>query len=93
MKYIKKIFIPFFLIIISSIFFSTNIWKNLELKAYDILFSIRHNREISNDVVIVSIDDETFASLDARWPFKRRLYAKLIHNLEDAGAKTIVFHI
>jgi adenylate cyclase len=93
MKYIKKIFIPFFLIIISSIFFSTNIWKNLELKAYDILFSIRHNREISNDVVIVSIDDETFASLDARWPFKRRLYAKLIHNLEDAGAKTIVFDI
>ena len=93
MKYLKKSFIPLVLIIISSIFFSTNIWKNLELKSYDILFSLRNNREISNDVVIVSIDDETFASLNTRWPFKRQLYAKLIQNLENAGAKTIVFDV
>ena len=93
MKYLSKSFVPLVLIIISSIFFSTNLWKNLELKAYDILFSLRNNREISNDVVIVSIDDETFASLDTRWPFKRQLYAKLIDNLENAGAKTIVFDI
>ncbi len=93
MKYLRKTFIPICLIIVASIFFSTNIWKNLELKSYDILFSLRSSREISNDVVIVSIDDETFASLDTRWPFKRQLYAKLIENLENAGAKTIVFDI
>lgn len=68
-------------------------WENLEYKARDLLFMFRGNLPVGNEVVIVNIGDNTFSSLNRQWPFPREYYAKLIENLEEAGAKQIVFDI
>ena len=54
---------------------------------------MRGTREISDNIVIVEIGDDTFNSLNERWPFPRDYHAHLIENLEKAGAKQIIFDI
>jgi adenylate cyclase len=48
----------------------------------------------SRDIVIVALDDTSFASRDmldnfGRWPWRRKLYAGLIHYLNECGARAI----
>ncbi|HCX60500.1 MAG TPA: adenylate/guanylate cyclase domain-containing protein, partial [Candidatus Cloacimonas sp.] len=49
--------------------------------------------QISEDIVIIAIDDESFSALNTTWPFPRDYHAKLIENLSEAGAKLIIFDI
>jgi adenylate cyclase len=75
------------------ILFITNFWQNIEHKASDVFFIIRGEREISGDIVIVGIGDDTFSTLNERWPFPRTYHAKLIENLEKAGVSQIIYDI
>ncbi len=50
-------------------------------------------RPISDEVVIIAIDDETFSALDRTWPFPREFHARLIENLNRAGVRQIIFDI
>ena len=93
MKIVKYIIISFILFVIFRILFITNFWHNLEHKASDVFFMLRGEREISGDIVIVEIGDDTFNTLNERWPFPREYHAKLIENLEMAGASQIIFDI
>ncbi|MDD3050774.1 MAG: adenylate/guanylate cyclase domain-containing protein [Candidatus Cloacimonetes bacterium] len=93
MKYLKSAIAITFLFLCLQLFFQTNFWESIEYSATDTFFRIRGSREISNDIVIVSIDDETFQSLDERWPFPREYYAHLIDNLQNAGVSQIVFDV
>jgi len=67
--------------------------RSVEYKAQDTLFRLRGSKPISNDIVIIAIDDNTFQALNITWPFPRELHAKLIENLNRAGVKQIVFDI
>ncbi len=93
MKIVKYAIISFILFVIFRILFITNFWHNLEHKASDVFFMLRGEREISGDIVIVEIGDDTFNTLNERWPFPREYHAKLIENLEMAGASQIIFDI
>jgi CHASE2 domain-containing sensor protein len=46
-----------------------------------------------DDIVVVSIDDVTFAALQERWPFPRSLHGRAIDRLRAAGAKEIVYDV
>ncbi len=94
---IKKV-LPYFIIplaifITTQIVFQTHFWQSLENRAYDTLFHLRGSKPITDNIVIVAIDDDTFSSLDMRWPFPRELYARMINNLQHAGAKQIIFDV
>jgi adenylate cyclase len=93
MKIIKYVVISFIIFIILRILFITNFWHNIEHKANDIFFIIRGEQEISDNIVIVEIGDDTFNTLNERWPFPREYHAKLIENLVMAGASQIIFDI
>ena len=93
MKIIKYVVISFIIVVIFRILFITNFWHNIEHKASDIFFIMRGEQEISGDIVIVEIGDDTFNTLNERWPFPREYHAKLIENLEMAGASQIIFDI
>jgi adenylate cyclase len=76
-----------------ELLFLTDLWEILEHKVYDNFFRLRGPQKPSADVVIVGVDDASFASLDQPWPFPRWYHAHLIDNLERAGASLIVFDI
>ncbi len=91
-KYLHLLLVPVIIVLSSQIIFQTNFWQFLEKKTQDTLFHLRGEKTISEEIVIVAIDDETFTCLDI-WPFPRSLYARLIKNLQKAEARQIVFDI
>lgn len=88
-----KVLISIILVIFLRILFQFYFFQNLEHKAQDSFFRIRGPIQVSNDIVIVAIDDNTLQALDQQWPFPRDLHAKLIDNLYKAGARQIIFDI
>ncbi|MBM4404139.1 MAG: adenylate/guanylate cyclase domain-containing protein [Candidatus Cloacimonetes bacterium] len=67
--------------------------KLLNWTVNPIIRLLAKERPISGDIVIIAIDDETFSSLDRTWPFPREFHARLIENLNRAGARQIIFDI
>ena len=92
-KGLKYIIVPVVIFIILQLLFLSSFWQSLEHKSKDLFFIMRGERPISEDVVIVEVGDETFGTLDQRWPFDRALHARLIDNLEKAGVKMIIFDV
>jgi adenylate cyclase len=92
-KYLPYIIIPLVIFVVTQIVFQTQFWQFLEKKAYDTLFRFRGPLPTTGNIVIVAVDDDTFSSLDMQWPFPRELYARMIRNLQHAGAKQIIFDI
>ncbi|MFQ5770823.1 MAG: CHASE2 domain-containing protein, partial [bacterium] len=65
-----------------------------ELKTYDARFELRGQTGTEEDnIVLVTIDDQTFLGLRRKWPFPRDFFAKAILNLSEAGAKLIVLDV
>jgi adenylate cyclase len=68
--------------------------QRLELSSVDARFAVRGRVADSHDVVVVGIDDATFADLRRRFPeFTRGMYATVIDNLRRAGAKVIALDV
>lgn len=64
-----------------------------ELKGLDLLFTLRGARTPPAEVVVVAIDEPSFAELDRQWPWPRGLHARLLDSLREAGAKAVGFDI
>jgi adenylate cyclase len=70
-----------------------NAFRRLDLDTVDVRFDIRGQQPKPHDISVVAIDDDTFNVLGVRWPFPRRLHARVIDALRQAGAKAIVYDV
>ncbi len=64
----------------------------LSVGTQDMLFKIRHATEgpaKKNNILIVSIDDESCERLGLRWPWPRKTFATLLQKLNEKGASVI----
>lgn len=71
-------------------------FENLEHRMIDFKFAVRgvDRRGLeSSDIVIVAIDDQSFASIPHRYPWPRTYHATLVENLRRGGARTILFDV
>lgn len=97
----KKILYPVLVFAVFSVLFwclpstlaSSEGLQKLSLATRDVFFKVRR---LSNDppsliqkIVIVAIDDESCQKLEARWPWSRNLFARLIEKLQERGAAEI----
>lgn len=71
---------------------SSDLLQKWELGILDRWFEIRGELQPPPDIVFVTIDDST-ARQYGGWPLPRRAYAELIHRLNGAGARVIVFDL
>jgi CHASE2 domain-containing sensor protein len=55
-------------------------------------FERRGTRPAPN-LLVVAVDDKTFADLERHWPFPRRYHARAIDRLRRAGARVIVYDV
>ncbi|HIE26697.1 TPA: CHASE2 domain-containing protein [Candidatus Poribacteria bacterium] len=67
--------------------------EDFELKTLDYRFLIRGPRDVTDDIVIVAIDDVTIQGLKQGWPISRDFYALLVDYLSKYGAAVIAFDI
>ena len=63
-------------------------FQALDNQLRDYMFLVRGNLEPSDNVVIIDIDEKSLKEL-GQWPWKRKDFAKVLHNLSDAGAGII----
>ena len=89
----KVIFSLLIILLIVKIIFAIPFFKNIESKAQDLLFCLRGKLPVSDKIVIIGIDDDSFSALNETWPFPRSYHSKLIENLNQAGARQIVFDV
>lgn len=68
-------------------------WKALEFRGFDWLTVHSAPGESKLPIVIVGIDDASLAQLNERWPWPRRVHARLIEALHDAGAAVIAMDV
>lgn len=64
----------------------------IDLKLRDVRFKIRGNIRPDQRVVVVAIDGKSINEL-GRWPWDRKLVARLVDNLRAYGAKTVAFDV
>ena len=65
----------------------------VEMSTIDQRFQNRGTHDRPDDIVVVGVQQQTFAALGAGFPLKRSFYARAIRNLTTAGAKLIVIDI
>lgn len=67
--------------------------KTWDLFTLDMLFKIRGPRAPTPDIVIVGIDEPSFAVIGKQWPWPRRIHAQLISTLIRNGARVIALDL
>lgn len=63
-----------------------------EWRTVDWRFQLRGPQQPKQPIVIVTVDEESIRRL-GRWPWPRKIFARLIRHLQAAGARCIVFDI
>ncbi|MBN1996767.1 CHASE2 domain-containing protein [candidate division KSB1 bacterium] len=86
--------ITIIIVLLATMLSQIFIFKGLELKTIDTLFTLRGPvTPKDSSIVIVAIDDESMAGLPHKYPFPMFYYARLVRNLTSAGARAIIFDI
>ncbi len=70
-------------------FFNFVPFKRLEQASIDARFQARGPVSFDPQVVIVEIGEESYRSAPHKWPWPRSYYAKIVKNLQRAGAKVV----
>src|SRR5258708_30696547 len=74
--------------------YQTDLLRWLELQSIDARFGVRGERPAPRGVAVVAIDTRTFNERPAdQWPYKRRLHARAIQILQEAGASAIAYDV
>jgi len=93
---IKKHFdwglIVLFCILFLTIFYLSGAYLPLENIFYDLRFKIRSPKKTLERIVIIKIDEESLNAF-GRWPWDRKILAKVVENLYNAGAKIVALDI
>ncbi|HEY9685634.1 MAG TPA: diguanylate cyclase [Coleofasciculaceae cyanobacterium] len=82
-----------------ALFHMDRMVEQLELKTYDLRAQIQWgytNKHPSSDVLILQFDDPTLNVLNDEygvWPWPRDVHAKMIHYLNQIGAKALLYDI
>lgn len=72
---------------------SMTIFRFFELKCLDWQFRIRGERDPNPDIVLITIDEDTFRQLKLKYPFPPLVYGNVITRLNKAGALVVAFDL
>lgn len=70
-----------------------SLFSFLEFKGLDLLFTLRGALPAPKAIIIIAIDEPSMAEIKQQWPWPRELHARLIRQLQQAGAAVIGFDI
>ena len=77
-----------------GLLFLTPTWRSIDDRSFDLASTLLPPAvPPAPRIVVVAIDEPSFAELGSRWPWPRRRHAELIEALTAAGARAIGFDI
>ncbi|MEI4549590.1 adenylate/guanylate cyclase domain-containing protein [Pseudoalteromonas spongiae] len=68
-------------------------WQQLENTAFDAQSNIIPAKVSKTDIVIVAIDEQSFAHYQSSWPWPAGYYTNLLKRLNQAGAQAVVLNL
>ncbi len=68
-------------------------WHNLEHWAFDLWTEVAPRPGQALPITLVTIDDLSLQQLHLRWPWPRRVHARIVERLKAMGASLIVFDV
>lgn len=71
----------------------TGLLDGPELNAVSLGFQLRGPQPPRSPIVIVAVDDNTFANTGLQWPWPRTYFAQLVDRLREGGARLIAFDV
>lgn len=60
---------------------------------YDLFFALRGVKQTPEEIVIVAIDEASFAEINIQWPWPRSLHAELLDRVFESGAVLVGFDL
>ena len=73
---------------------STQQLRRIEYSIRDHFFEVRGPLSVENSpIVLVAVSEEADAEIPQKWPWPTSVHAKLVENLNRAGAKAILFDV
>jgi adenylate cyclase len=91
--WLKGALIGLFVFLFGLIFPWTHIGQSLEWVGLDWLFIFRGALPEPQEVVIVALDEPSFAEIGKQWPWPRSLFARLVKELSKDKARVVGFDI
>ena len=82
----------FILILAVAIYFSPQ-RQALEALNFDLLTVLSTDQSLDESLVIIGIDDQSFANLNAQWPWPRGIHAHLLEQIKKQTPRAVVFDI
>lgn len=93
-RWLPALIIFFATTVVTVILVPTTPIQLLELKFTDQLFLWRGPLDVSHSpIVIVAMSEDADDEIPEKYPWPTNIYAKLIENLNEAGAKAIIFDV
>lgn len=83
----------FFSLGLVFLFNLTNIWQQLENYAFDSQSILISPKISETDIVIVTIDEQSFEHFQTQWPWPRQFHGELLTRLNNAGAAAVFFDL
>ncbi|MBT3040178.1 MAG: EAL domain-containing protein [Candidatus Thiodiazotropha sp. (ex Codakia orbicularis)] len=87
----RGVFLVISLIVLAYLLTGNAAVQRFDLLLYDNFLNLQGN-QISDEVVVVAIDDASLHNL-GHWPWSRRVHGQLLDRLTDMGAKAVAFDI
>jgi adenylate cyclase len=89
--------VPYLAIVVSLLvsaayLFFLGPFENLDFRIYDVLMRYRDAGPVNNAIVHLDVDDKSVREFGL-WPWDRKLSARIVSRLSEAGAALIVFDI
>lgn len=81
------------LVLVSLVLYSSPQKQALEALNFDLLSIATATGEVHESLVIVGIDDQSFANLDAQWPWPRGVHAHLLSQIKRQSPRSVVFDL
>ena len=72
---------------------STWQWQALENRGFDLLTVTSPLEVTGRSIVVIGIDEPSFADLGLQWPWPRRLHSHLIDELNRQGAAVVAMDV
>lgn len=87
-KVLLVLFVLISTLLSSAYLFLPAHFQSLDARIRDFYFKVRGAQKVSNEIVIVDIDEKSIKAL-GQWPWERNKVATILNNLQDGDAKII----
>ena len=82
-----------FLVILAAVLYFSPQRQALEALNFDLLTVISADEKPDQALVIIGIDDQSFANLNVQWPWPRGVHAHLLEQVKKQSPRAIVFDL